>query len=278
MSKKTTNRPFIKIDTQEMRSWLPEVSAGELKTWFAYKLRANSNGEAWMTLKTLAADTGLEPTTVSRHRNSLVRRGALISVNDGHRAKAGSFAPPRFRVEIPIRSGTAEQPHGEIAARHDSIQPHGNIGQSRTAILEYQEVKREVETSQVEGADAPRQFEILKLPDLRFDVLRKVYLTDFEKKSPNLKAPFDASDGRTLKNLLNRQPAATADELVAWLKNAFASDDVPPLRPMFRLREFCAHAEKFAQGPLLKRAGGPIPIRSAKSDPAEAARLASLVE
>ena len=143
MSKKTTNRPFVKIDTQEMRAWLSEIGAGELKTWIAYRLRANSNGEAWMTLATLAADTGLEPTTVSRHRNSLVRKHGLVSVNDGHRAKTGTFAPPRFRVEIPIQSVTEEQPHGKIAARRDSIQPHGKIGQSRTARLEYQEVKRE---------------------------------------------------------------------------------------------------------------------------------------
>src|SRR5580658_3654727 len=142
MSHKNTTRPFVKIDTLEMRTWLAEVSAGELKTWFAYKLRANSNGEAWMTLATLAADTGLEPTTVSRHRNSLVRKRCLVPVSDGRRAKTGTFAPPRFRVEIPIQSGTEEQPHGKIAARHNSIQPHGKISQSRTAKLEYQEDSR----------------------------------------------------------------------------------------------------------------------------------------
>jgi hypothetical protein len=275
MPEKNTTRPFVKIDTQEMRAWMAGVGAGELKTWFAYKLRANSNGEAWMTLKTLAADTGLEPTTVSRHRNSLVRRGALVAVHDGHRAKTGTFAPPRFRVEIPIQRSTEEQPHGKFAARHNSLQPHGKIGPSRTANLEYQEVKREVETGQVDGADAPGHFENPKMPDPRFAIVRGVYLEEFRKRSPNLKAPFDASDGKALKSLLNRQPAATADELSAWLRNAFASDDVPPLRPAFRLREFCTHAEKFANGPLKR--GGAAVVRSAAADSTESSRLDGLV-
>jgi hypothetical protein len=275
MSEKTTTRPFVKIDTQEMRSWLPDIGAGELKTWFAYRLRANSNGEAWMTLKTLAADTGLEPTTVSRHRNSLVRRGALISVNDGRRAKTGTFAPPRFRVEIPTRSGAAEQPHAKIAARHDSIQPHGKIAASRTAKLAHQVVTREEEGSEEECAGAQSHFENPKIADPRFAVVRGVYLEEFGKRSPNLKAPFDASDGKTLKSLLNRQPAASAEELSAWLRNAFASDDVPPLRPAFRLREFCAHAEKYANGPLKR--GGAAVVRSAAADSGESSRLDGLV-
>jgi hypothetical protein len=274
MSDKNTTRPFVKIDTLEMRAWLAEVSAGELKTWFAYKLRANSNGEAWMTLKTLAADTGLEPTTVSRHRNSLVRRGALISVNDEQRAKTGTFAPPRFRVEIPTQSGTEEQPHGKIAARSDSIQPHGKIGQSRTAKLEYQVDKREEAVSEEECADAQGHFENPKISDPRFSVVRGVYLEEFGKRSPNLKAPFNASDGKMLQSLLQRQPQATVDELTTWLKNAFASDDTPPLRPMFRLREFCTHAEKYSTGPLRR---GTAPLRSATVDKKQAEQIDGLV-
>jgi hypothetical protein len=261
MPEKNTTRPFVKIDTLEVRAWLAEVGAGELKTWFAYKLRANSNGEAWMTLKTLAADIGLEPTTVSRHRNSLVRRGALISVNDGHRAKTGTFAPPRFRVEIPIQNGAEEQPHGKI-------------GQSRTAKLAYQVDKREEAVPEEEGAGAPGHFENRKMPDPRFEPLKRVFVTEFERKSPTLKAPFNAGDGKMLQSLLRRQPQATSDELITWLKNAFASDDTPPLRPRFRLREFCAHAEKYTNGPL--RRGGAI-LRSGAVDEKQAAQIDGLV-
>ncbi len=126
-----------------------------------------------------------------------------------------------------------------------------------------------------DGAGAPGHFENRKMvPDSRFDPLKAIYLEEFERKSPNLKAPFNASDGKMLKELLNRQPQATYGELAGWLRNAFASDDAPPLRPMFRMREFCTHAEKFANGPL-KRGGAPI--RSAPADGAQASRLEGLV-
>jgi hypothetical protein len=122
------------------------------------------------------------------------------------------------------------------------------------------------------GASA--HFENRKMPDARFDALRKVYFEEFEKKSPaNVKAPFDASDGKRLKALLREQPQLTAEELTAWLKNAFASDDVPPLRPMFRLREFCTHAEKYSRGPL-KRGG--TKTRSATADETQGSRLEGL--
>jgi hypothetical protein len=51
-----------------------------------------------------------------------------------------------------------------------------------------------------------------------------------------------------------------------------------PLQANFRMHRFCAYFEQFVNGPMRKRAAGPTPIRSAKSDPAEAERLASLVE
>ncbi len=125
------------------------------------------------------------------------------------------------------------------------------------------------------GADAHGHFAILKMPDPRFDPLKRFFVGEFQRKSPSLKAPFNAGDAKMLRDLLERQPHATADELTTWLKNAFASDDTPPLRPMFRLREFCAHAEKFANGPLKR--GGAAPLRSAAVDSGESSRLDGLV-
>jgi hypothetical protein len=120
---------------------------------------------------------------------------------------------------------------------------------------------------------ARAHFENRKMPDFRFDALRKVYLEDFEEKSPTIKAPFEASDGKALQVLLRRQPRSTLEELTGWLKNAFASDDVPPLRHSFRLREFCAHAEKYAKGPL-KRGGSKT--RSAAADETQGSQLEGL--
>jgi len=124
------------------------------------------------------------------------------------------------------------------------------------------------------GAGAPAQFENRKLADPRFDPLKRLFVGEFERKSPGLKAPFSAGDAKMLQDLLQRQPQATVDDLSAWLKNAFASDDTPPLRPMFRLREFCAHAEKYANGPL-KRSG--TPSRAAAIDERQAAQIEDLV-
>lgn len=120
------------------------------------------------------------------------------------------------------------------------------------------------------GAD----FENRKMADPRFESLKKAYFEQFSKKSPNLKAPFDAGDGKMLKNLLIRQPDATSEQLAKWLSYAFDSDDVPPLRPMFRLREFCTHAEKYVNGPL-KRGGAP-PVRIS-TDPSSASQIERLV-
>jgi hypothetical protein len=132
--------------------------------------------------------------------------------------------------------------------------------------------KEKVKGKDEDGRATPH-FENRKMPDLRFDALRKVYLDGFEKKSPNLKAPFEVSDGKALQAFLRRQPQATLEELTGWLKNAFASDDVPPLRHSFRLREFCAHAEKYARGPL-KRSGAKT--RSAAADETQGLRLEGL--
>lgn len=125
------------------------------------------------------------------------------------------------------------------------------------------------------SANAPQHFANRKISDTRFEALKKSYIEGFAKKSPNLKPPFDGSDAKSLQGLLTRQPEAMEEVLISWLKNAFDSHDVPPLRPMFRLREFCSHAEKFANGPL--RRGG-APVRSALSDNSEASRLEEMAQ
>jgi hypothetical protein len=275
MPKKNTTRPFVQLDSQQLREVLPHFSGGALKVWVGYKLRSNAQGEAWMTLKTLAVDTGLEPTSCSRHRNFLIRCGGLIPVKDAYRSSSGTFGPPRFRVLIPEKSRMEELPRGNSAVLSNSQLPCGKIARSRAAKLQHQEDKDfQEDVHEEDGANAPGDFENPKKPEDRFDRLKDDYIAEFEKRHPNLKAPFDGSDGKVLKNLLSRQPHVAGDVLVGWLKNAFESDDVPPLRPMFRLREFCAHAEKYALGPL-KRGG--VPSRAAAIDERQAAQIEGLV-
>jgi hypothetical protein len=276
MSDQNTTRPFVKIDTQEMRSCLPDIGAGELKTWLAYKLRANAKGEAWPGLATLSKDTGISPSRISRHRSQLIKIGGLVPLErkNGNHDRGGRWGSPKFRVAIPQIHRTAKTARGEKTARLESEAPYGENDTHRTAKTAHEVDVLEVDVSKEECAGAQGHFENRKMPDPRFAVVRGVYLEEFGKRSPNLKAPFDASDGKTLKILLNRQPAVTAEELSVWLRHAFASDDVPPLRPAFRLREFCAHAEKYSTGPLRR---GIAPLRSAAVDKKQAEQIDGLV-
>lgn len=276
MNEKIPTRPFAKIDSQDFREALPLFSSGALKVWLAYKLRSNRDGIAWPGLAALSKDTGLSHGSISRHRSELIKIGGLTPVGNGSRNhdRGGRWGSPKFRVLIPQSHRTAKTAYGENTARREASSPYGKNDMHRTAKTAYEEYSSK-KIFEVEGVDAPRHFGIPKMPDPRFDGLKQIYTAEFEKKSPALKAPFDASDGKMLKNLLERQSGATCENLVLWLKNAFASDDVPPLRPMFRLREFCAHAEKFANGPL-KRGGAPV--RSARADSAESSLLGELAQ
>lgn len=86
--------------------------------------------------------------------------------------------------------------------------------------------------------------------DARFNPVRQEYISLFESSTSGIKAPFDASDGKNLKDLLASQPDLSLERLLSALRNAFASDDVPPLGKHFRLRQFCVHFAKFSDGPL----------------------------
>ncbi len=98
-------------------------------------------------------------------------------------------------------------------------------------------------------------------PDPRHTPTIKAYVEEYERHHPQLRAPVEASDHKQLSALLRRQPLASLETVIGWLHNAFESDDTPPLRRGFRLREFCSHAEKYANGPL-RRAAGPTWVRS----------------
>jgi hypothetical protein len=183
--------------------------------------------------------------------------------------------PSGFRYPRPLPAAAALDGSGDPTAgvTEHSVSTTGVVRDDSSMKEKVKEkVKGRGKVENDKGGATPH-FENPKMPDLRFDALRKIYLDGFERKSPNLKAPFEASDGKALQALLRRQPQATAEELTRWLKNAFASDDVPPLRHSFRLREFCTHAEKYAKGPL-KRGGAKT--RSAAADETQGSQLEGL--
>lgn len=91
--------------------------------------------------------------------------------------------------------------------------------------------------------------------DPRHRPVAEAYVIEFQRRNPRIHAPFDGSDAKQLQVLLRQQPEASAEQVIDWLRNAFDSDDVPPLRPGFRLREFCAHYSKYLSGPLRRTPG-----------------------
>jgi hypothetical protein len=249
---------------------------------------------------TLARMTGYSERTVGFARGRLVVAGWFLPLRDDWKedqrqtGAAGTFRTPEFEVidhqkwavlnpgecptvylssvHGPTEYGDSEHARTAHAETADTV--HG----TPTDTVHGQHVHKALQTLSLKEKPARKKlghFENRKMTDPRFAIVKEEYLEQFGKRSPNLKAPFDASDGKALNSLMNRQPRATADELSAWLRNAFASDDVPPLRPAFRLREFCAHAEKFANGPLKR--GGAAPLRSAAADSGESSRLDGLV-
>jgi hypothetical protein len=87
-------------------------------------------------------------------------------------------------------------------------------------------------------------------PDPRFAAVKDLYIRECEKRNPDARAVFDGSDGKALKSLLEQQPGATVEKLNGWLRNAFQSDDVPPLRRGFRFRQFAGYYTQYVNGAL----------------------------
>jgi hypothetical protein len=96
-----------------------------------------------------------------------------------------------------------------------------------------------------------------KEADPRHRPIVEAYAQEFTRRHADLKPPLDGSDAKALQRLLRQQAGATVEQITGWLTNAFNSDpDAPPLRAGFRLREFCAHATKYLNGPLKRGNNG----------------------
>lgn len=133
------------------------------------------------------------------------------------------------------------------------------VGEPVGEVSGIKEVRRE-ETKTKKGnpqsavalsGQSSKDFENRKIITLRSETIKQVYFQEFEKHF-HLQPDFDGSDGRELARFVKRR-SEDIDVLVAWLKNAFESDDVPATWIRFRLREWCGRASKFSAGPLRKR-------------------------
>jgi hypothetical protein len=251
ISPNTKCAAFAKLPI-ELREVLPNLGGGKLKIWIAYLLRANQAGEAWPGLDTLSSDTGLSPSRASTLRNQLKQEGWLVPV--ASRGKRGMFSSPRFTVGIPAKDRTAKIAYGKDGARQKEKTPYGENAKHRTAEMQTEVDSIEVETNELESK---KQFTNRKMVakgegDPRFGAVKTFYIEEFEKRRTGVKGKFDGRDGKALAQLLQDQPAASAESIIQWLSNAFDSNVTFPLLSGFRFHEFCNHVTKFTLGPLLK--------------------------
>jgi hypothetical protein len=251
---------------------------------------------------TLARMTGYSERTCGFARCRLVDQGWFVPVGDNWKAAqrrtgaAGTFRTPEFEVLDHLewaKRNTGKCPTGYLSTVYGEgdggSADDGGTGNAGPAPTDDgrttgtddgrrdDKALQSLSLKEMPSKKNRSHFENRKMTDPRFSALRDTYIAEFEKGSPGVKAPFEARDAKMLSDLLKRQGAASSDDLIAWLKNAFASEVTFPLQLNFRMREFCSHAEKFAKGPLLKRAGAPIPVRSAASSATESDRLDDLV-
>jgi hypothetical protein len=252
---------------------------------------------------TLARMTGYSERTVGFARGRLVVAGWFIPLRDDWKedqrrtGAAGAFRTPEFEVIdhqtwAVLNTGKCSTvyPSSVHGPTVDGESEHAPTARAETAgtvhgpttdTVHGQHVHKALQTLSLKEKPARKKrshFENRKMTDGRFTPIRVFYVTEFERRNPGVKARFDGRDGKGLAELLTAQRNATAETVIGWLRNAFESDTTYPLQANFRMHKFCAHFENFLNGPLRKRAVGPAPIRSAKSDPVEAERLASLVE
>jgi hypothetical protein len=251
---------------------------------------------------TRARMTGYSERTVGFSRGRLVAVGWFLPLRNDWKADqrrtgaAGAFRTPEFEVIDhqywarlnPGKCSTVypSSVHGPIAYSESEHAPSAHAETADTVhgpttdTVHGQHVHKALQTLSLKEKPARKKrghFENRKMTDGRFTTIRDFYIAEFERRNPGVKARFDGRDGKALADLLTAQKSATAEIITGWLRNAMESDVTYPLQANFRMHKFCAHFENFLNGPLRKRAGGPTPIRSAKSDPAEADRLDSLV-
>jgi hypothetical protein len=176
--------------------------------------------------------------------------------------------PSKFRYQ---------EPSGLEADTHEQLTEHSVSGTGVLTDESKRKCKRERKRSTKASAHAlipEEDFENLKITDARYQPVVDAYFGEFKSHFGETKPDFDASDAKALKTVLKRREES-AETLKAWLVSAFDSDDVPPLRPRFRLREFCAHAVKFESGPIKK--GGPRP-RAKNLDDVEPGKFDSVLQ
>lgn len=232
----------------------------------ALALTAKKKGKRtlYASNETLANMTNYRSATVSVAKGRLSKAGWLKSLGGNRESgRRGKFEPNRYEIlqhdQWAVTHPGECQGQGPCTvkpltvrhrdrARSSEGTVHGRTGHNALSYALSDALKGTADA--VPPSDG-KEFRNLKPEgDPRYAPVVQFYFKEFGRRHPGVKPPFDGSDGKGLLKLLRQQPDATAEDILGWMANAFNSDDVPPLRPGWRLREFCAHATKFLRGPL----------------------------
>ena len=236
---------------------------------FSRRLTAGKEGRKFFASNATAADgTGWSRETVSTAKKTLVAEGwfKLLRSNREY-GRNGKFKPSSYQVfdheawadkhpgRCPSRSESdaAENRHGQEGVdRHgsDRVNRHGS-DPALSLSMKSESTPEKISPSAKapsEGSSSEEEEKRQTRDDPRFEAVLSFFQTEF-KRLHKVNPPFDASDATALRKLLRQQPQAKAQEIVGWLKNAFASTTQFPLVGGFRLREFVCHFSKYLSGP-----------------------------
>ena len=198
---------------------------------------------AWLSLQRISKATGIDIRNVQREVVRLLAANVITRAGQGGQFFYGILkdydkwsVPKRKAQEGGGEFTTGESPNGESTEGQLVSSPSEVLVNSPTQIKKQATKKKERAKKQP--------------ADSRFQTIIDHYL----KRTGEVTGtkPFDAADGKNLRDLLARNPETPLAEIIRWFDNAFASTERYPLRPGFRMTEFCRHYAKYTRGPLLK--------------------------
>jgi len=192
--------------------------------------RNGGQKECFLSFADISTKTSLPSSTTAWAITRLCRRNVLI--RDRH------TYPPKTSVQKDYERWKPQEIVGKKATRNCD-ESHKNL---RPLPQEIGVSKKKEEKKKVRAGK--------QHADPRFQPLVDHYLKRTQEITGT--KPFDPADGKNLQGLLARNPETPLAEITRWLDNAFGSTEIYPLRPGFRMTEFCRHYAKYTRGPLLK--------------------------
>jgi hypothetical protein len=258
---KKGNQQGGKLTPFSLRGRLHELTGARLHVWLCHWLHSNKEGLSWPSLDLLSSETGLGVGWIVKARFWLRENGWLVRESKEQPRRGNNrFAVVRYFVRMPppMQRKSAIEKVGNGESQHSRCRDSGygrcrDSGyRSNTIEVDTVEGGKEPQSQATEpstGVSFKKEETTQAKGDPRFEAVLSFFRTEF-KRLHKINPPLDASDATALRKLLRQQPQANVQQIVAWLKNAFASTTQFPLVGGFRLREFVCHFSKYIGGPL----------------------------